>query len=57
MGPAEGPHPHGSPGTAVMGFGREGGESRRRRAAEEGKGGQEEEEVVEVVSAGTRGGH
>ena len=57
VGLAEGAHPHGSPGAATEGFGREGGESRRERAAEEGEGGQEEEEAVEAVGVGTRGGH
>ena len=56
-GPAEGPHPHGSPDAATEGFGHEGSESRRGRAAEEGEGGQEEEEAAEAVGMGTRGGH
>ena len=56
-GPAKGPHPHGSPGAAAEGFGREGGKSRRGRATEEGEGGQKEEEAAEAVGAGTRGGH
>ena len=56
-GPAKGPHPHGSPGTAAEGFGHEGGESHRGQAAEEDEGGQEEEEAAEAIGAGMRGGH
>jgi len=53
MGPAKGPHLHGSPGTVAEGFVHEGSESRRGRAAEEGEGGQEEEEAAKVAGAGT----
>ena len=56
-GPAEGPHPHGSPGTAAEGFGREGGESRRGQMAKEGEGRQEEEEVAKATGTRTRGGY
>ena len=54
VGPAEGPHPHGSPVAIAEGFGHEDDESCRGRVAEEGEGGQEEEEAAEVVGAGTR---
>ena len=57
VGPAKGPHPHGSLGTAVEGFSCEGSESRRGQVAKEGEGGQEEEEATEATSVGTRGGH
>ena len=57
VGPAEGPHPHGSPSAITKGFIHEGGESRRGQGAEEGEGGQEEEEAVEAVGARARGGH
>ena len=57
VGPAEGPHLHGSLSVVAKGFIHEGSESRQGRAAKEGEGGQEEEEGAEAAGAGMRGGH